>query len=161
MTEEDWQFVEEPLKFDLGERVRAWSESAGAWKVGTVRGLVWAQYRGPDPEYREVIFDGAEERITYRASDLRCAPQAAAGSPATDDGHLFDPGDRVRVRDGQSRAWRAGTVRQVVCAPGEQVARDEYVLIISYRVDFDRGGSGRFLPADMVPLDVSDSTVPS
>lgn len=153
MDDEDWQFSEQDVAFTLGERVRMWSESERAWKVGTVRGLVWVPYqRSDDPEYREVIFDGSEERITCRASDLRCAPAGDAGPPATDDKRFFEPGDRVWVCGARGGAWRSGTVRQVIGSPGERVAHDEYELVVSYRVAFDDGGSGRYDPADMKPL---------
>jgi hypothetical protein len=93
-----------------------------------VRGLVWTPYqRSEDPEYREILFDGAEERVTFRACDLRSAAQVHSGSPATYEGHGFERGDRVRVRGARSGTWKTGTVRHVVCSRGEQVARDEYV----------------------------------
>jgi hypothetical protein len=73
--------------------------------------------------------------------------------PMTDDDPIFEPGDRVRVHDARSDAWKAGTVQQVIATPGEQVAEDEYVLILSYRVAFDSGGSGRFRPVEMQALE--------
>jgi hypothetical protein len=66
---------------------------------------------------------------------------------------IFEPGNRVRVRDAQSGAWKAGTVQQVIATPGEKIAEDEYLLILSYRVAFDSGGSGRFRPAEMEALE--------
>ena len=159
MGEEDWELDEQHLEFSLGERVRMWSKGAGAWKVGTVRGLVWTPHqRSEDPEYREVIFDGTEERVTCRVSDLRCVPPIDSAPPVTDDEHIFEPGDRVRVRDVQSVAWKVGTVRQVIARRGEEAAPGEYLLIVSYRVAFDDGGSGRFGPAEMERLGGCSST---
>jgi hypothetical protein len=143
-----------PLEFGWGARVRAWSRSERTWRVGTVRAVLWVpNQRSEDPAYREVIFDGTDERVTCRASDLRSVPSADAGSPAADDERFFEPGDRVRVRDAQSGVWKAGTVRQVIVAPGDEIADGEHLLRVSYRVAFDDGGAGRFDSRAMEGLD--------
>ncbi|MCC6649443.1 MAG: hypothetical protein IT374_28220 [Polyangiaceae bacterium] len=161
MCEEGWKFSEEPLEFDLGARVRRWSKREGLWKVGTVRGLLWVPgQRSGDPGYREVIFDGTAERVTRRASDLRAVLPGDFRPPLTDDEHLFEPGDRVQVRDARSDGWRPGTVRQVVVTLGEEVRKGEYALSVSYLVDLDAGGSGRFGPADMACVDARGAFAP-
>lgn len=80
--------MEEP-EFTLGARVRMWSQREGGWKIGTVRGLNWVPRlrgrpdSGPDPEYRQMIFDGTTTIIECRASDLRPLDEAAAASNAS------------------------------------------------------------------------------
>jgi len=37
-------------------------------------------------------------------------------------------------------------------APGERVSDDEYLLVVSYRVAFDAGSSGRYGPAELERL---------
>jgi len=88
MSEDDFDLGMEDLEFDLGERVRMWSESEGAWKIGTIRGLIWLGRSragpdpGPNPEYREVIIDGTAKRVTCHASDLRRLDEATVASEA-------------------------------------------------------------------------------
>lgn len=86
MSDEVWELGEDDWDFFCGDRVRMWSRSARAWKVGRVKSCLLTPYqRSSKPRYYGVIFDRTETPRYCRASALqRLDPASTSGSEGGD-----------------------------------------------------------------------------
>lgn len=55
-----------------GERVRVWYKSARAWKIATIRALVFDRSRrSPNPAFYQITCEGKENPRHYRRQELQ------------------------------------------------------------------------------------------